>query len=107
MPVLGSEVVVHADDTTFLGFDGSVTGNLDGFDVDPAATEARARSPSRRPIAAASRSAVRRRATHRLAILPRGRGGADLVWQVEMFNEPQPGAAAAAGSTSSTPPAAR
>ena len=33
VPVVGSEVIAHADDTTFLGFNGYVTKNLSGFDV--------------------------------------------------------------------------
>src|SRR5262245_39616162 len=33
LPVFGADMVVHADDTTFLGFNGYVTKNLDGFDI--------------------------------------------------------------------------
>jgi len=39
VPVLHSQVMVHADDTTFLGFNGYLTANLDGFDVTPEVPE--------------------------------------------------------------------
>ena len=38
VPVVGAEIVVHAGDDTFVGFNGYVTKNLDGFDVAPAFT---------------------------------------------------------------------
>jgi len=91
VPVLASEVVVHADDTTFLGFNGVLTGNLENFEVAPVVAEAEAMA-----AAVADRSAGAalgfRRQEIRLAILPRGAHGADLVWQVELFNDSQPGA---------------
>ena len=42
LPIAGSELIVHADDTTFLGLNGVVTRHLDGFDVTPAIPAERA-----------------------------------------------------------------
>ena len=78
LEVLGSEVVVHADETTFVGINGYLTRNLDGFDVTPAidADEAVA-------IARADRSApAEAPAASDLVILPRAEGGANLAWHV-------------------------
>jgi len=38
VPVLGSEIAVHADETTFLFYAGRVTRNLEGFEVEPEVT---------------------------------------------------------------------
>ena len=87
VPVFGSEVVVHADESTFLGYGGVLTRNLDGFDTAPALAEEDAIA-----VAAADRGAAIAfaRQESRLVILPRDGGvGADLAWQVELFNEPQ------------------
>ncbi|HEU5058504.1 MAG TPA: M4 family metallopeptidase, partial [Kofleriaceae bacterium] len=87
VPVFGSEMLVHADGTTFLGSNGVVTRGLAGFDTTPAlgAEDAVA-------IAAADRGAAIRfaRQESRLVILPGpDRLGATLAWQVELFNEQQ------------------
>jgi Zn-dependent metalloprotease len=89
--VLASEVIAHADDTTFLGFNGVLTGHLEGFDVDPAVTEDGALAIADADRAAGATIDYRRQAA-RLAILPRGEHGADLIWQVELFNDSQPAA---------------
>ncbi len=39
VPIAGSEIIVHADDTTFLGLNGVVTRHLEGFDMVPAIPE--------------------------------------------------------------------
>jgi pseudolysin/vibriolysin len=89
IPVLGSEIAVHADATTFLGFAGRVTRNLDGLDLDPAIDRDGA-------LAAARTAGVTyQREEASLAIRPRGGEGADLVWHVELTNRRQPAAAAA------------
>lgn len=87
VPVSGSEVIVHADDSTFLGYNGVVTRNLDGFDTAPALGQADAVA-----IAIADRGAAIRfeRQDSRLVILPREQeSGADLAWEVELYNDDQ------------------
>ena len=87
VPVFGSEIVAHADESTFLGYNGFLTHGLDGFDTTPALSASDAIA-----IAAADRGAgiVWARQDSRLVILPGQDGvGADLVWQVELANEPQ------------------
>jgi len=88
VPVLGGEILVHADDTTFLGFNGAVTGNLDGFAVTPSIDEASALAVAERERTAGAPVSFRTRDAT-LAILPRATGGADLVWRIELFNESQ------------------
>jgi vibriolysin len=80
VPVLGSEIAVHADDTTFLGYGGTVTRHLEGFEVAAAIAGDRAVELAR----AHAGTATDGTATRRLAIRPRPGGGADLVWQVEV-----------------------
>ena len=80
VPVAGSEVVVHADETTFVGVNGHLTRNLDGFDTSPtlAAEEAVAIARTDRSAAANASS------TSELVILPRADRGADLAWHVQV-----------------------
>lgn len=81
VPVLGSEVVVHADETTFLGLNGFLTGNLDGFDVTAAVSDGDATA-----IAEATADGTFSGASSRLVILTGDDGrGAHLVWQVEFL----------------------
>ena len=93
VPVLGSEIAVHADETTFLFYAGRVTRNLEGFEVEPEVTGEAAIAAFKLAHAAAtgatgieypSESAT-------LAIRPRGAEGADLVWRLEVLSEPQLG----------------
>ena len=78
LPVMGSEVVVHADETTFLGINGYLTRNLDGFDTSPTIADDEAVS-----VARADRSApADAPAASELVILPRAEGGAKLAWHV-------------------------
>jgi len=89
VPVWGAEIVVHADDTTFLGFNGYVTENLAGFAVTPSIDEEGALAAARadRTAGAELTFAVEEA---ELFIVPRQEGtGADLAWRVELFNEPQ------------------
>ena len=83
--VLGSEVVVHADDTTFLGVNGYLTRNLEGFDVTPEVAGDQAVA-----IAKADRSATGElpftSESSRLVIAPRAEGGADLAWSIQIGN---------------------
>jgi vibriolysin len=87
VPVLGSEIAVHADDTTFLAYGGTVTRDLEGFDVTPAIDGDRAVALARAPLGVTA--AARERS--RLAIQPKSGGGAFLVWQVETFADREPG----------------
>jgi Zn-dependent metalloprotease len=78
VPVIGSELVVRADDTTFLGLNGFLTSNLDGFDVATSLSAGDA-------TAIAERTAVGTFSgeSSRLLILPGDGGrGASLVWEI-------------------------
>ena len=88
VPVHGAEVVVHADDTTFIGFNGYVSKNLGGFDVTPAIDQSAALATARAERASGARVSYRTQEAA-LVILPREGGGANLAWRVELFNEPQ------------------
>jgi Zn-dependent metalloprotease len=86
VPVFGSIMIAHADDTTFVGFNGYVTKNLDGFDVTPAlsADEALAIAQGDHAGGAAVDYADE---TSRLLILPGFDGkGARLAWQVAFYS---------------------
>jgi len=94
VPVLGSEIAVHGDETTFLLYAGTVTKNLEGFEVTPQVTgdaaiasfkQAHAELTGASGIEYPEESAT-------LAILPRGAEGADLVWRLEVLNEAKDGA---------------
>ena len=81
--VFGSEVVVHADETTFVGFNGFLTRHLDGFDIGAqlSADEAMA-------IAQAEATGEHSRESSRLVILPGRDGqGAELAWHLEFLAE--------------------
>ena len=54
VPVYSSILVAHADDTTFLGFNGDLTRNLDGFDVTPSVTRDEALAIAPRPTTRAA-----------------------------------------------------
>jgi vibriolysin len=89
VPVWGTEIAVHADASTFLGFNGRMTRNLGDMDLAPALDEAAA--------LAAARSTRGDRVVYdleraTLTIWPRDPAGADLVWHVELSNRRQPAA---------------
>ncbi len=89
VPVWGAEIVVHADDTTFLGFNGYVTKNLAGFPVTPSVDETSALAAARADRTAGADVAFAIEEA-RLFIVPReGESGADLAWRIELFNESQ------------------
>jgi vibriolysin len=90
VPVLGSHVIAHADATTFLGFNGVLTAHLDAFEVQPTIDEADALATARTDRAAGA-DATFQREKSRLVILPRGARGADLAWQIELYNSSQAG----------------
>ena len=84
VPIAGSEVIVHADDTTFLGFNGVVTRHLDGFDVVPVISSSEALQLARADHGGSQATDDR----SALVIRPgEGGSGAALVWQV-VFTSP-------------------
>jgi Zn-dependent metalloprotease len=85
LPVIGSEIVVHAGDVTFLGFDGYATGHLDGLPLTPSLSEADALAAARQEIAGGA-SAVFAEETIRLVILPDRAAGARLAWHAQLFD---------------------
>ena len=91
LPVVGSTIDIRADADGFLGFSGTVTRNLDGFDIEPAISrdEAADLAVADRirfvPIAHASADEV---VAVELVVLPRTGPGADLAWQVELSVPP-------------------
>jgi len=85
VPVAGGQLVVHADDSTFIGLNGYVTLHLDGFEVAPAVDQGGALEVARRERGAQSY----RSEEAALVILPGEAGGATLAWRVELCNEPQ------------------
>ena len=90
LPVFGSEIAVHADATTFLGFAGRITRNLGDMDLTPAFDQAAALATARAARSADALTYDRESAV--LFIRPRGPEGADLVWHVELQNRRQPAA---------------
>jgi vibriolysin len=94
VPVFGSQVAVHADESTFLGFNGTLTRNLSGFDVEPSISGDDAMAIAKQDHSGGSPDEIQySREAETLVILPRGARGADLVWHVEFFNEVEPGIA--------------
>ena len=94
VPVLGAEIAVHADETTFVAYGGTIARNLEGLAVTPAIEGERAVALAREQVAAALALSVPLepvREARRLAIQPRQGGGASLVWQVEMLADAQAG----------------
>ena len=91
VPVVGSELVVHADETTFLGFNGVLTRHLDGFDVTPALSGPEALAIAQADHAGGSPAApAYERASSQLVIVPGADGrGASLAWQVEFLSLPR------------------
>jgi len=94
VPVLGSEITVHGDETTFLAWGGTVTRNLEGFAVEPAISQGDALASFKQVHAAATGASGMEYPSEaaRLAIRPRGGEGADLVWQLEVLSEAKDGA---------------
>jgi vibriolysin len=96
VPVLGSEIAVHADETTFVAYGGTVTRNLEGFAVTPGIDGDRALALASEHVTAeiaAPAPLAPRRTARRLAIQPKNGGGAFLVWQVELLADTQDGIA--------------
>jgi len=89
VPVYGAEIVVHADESTFIGLNGYVTKHLGDFDVASPIGEASALEAARQARAPGADVSYRT-AEAELFVVPREEGtGADLAWRVELFNETQ------------------
>lgn len=90
LPVLGSTIDVRADGDRFVGFSGTVTRNLDGFEIQPRLDEQEAAEIARREqvrFTPTTVTAIEAGAAD-LVILPRAGEGADLAWRVELALEP-------------------
>ncbi len=86
IPVFGSVLVAHADDTTFVGFNGYLTKHLDGFDTDTTVQDAEALAIAESDQAGGARVATSAE-TSRLVILPGSGGkGAAMAWQVTFYS---------------------
>jgi vibriolysin len=84
--VFGADMVVHADDTTFLGFNGYVTKNLDGFDMTTTVTEADALAAAKADLSGGVDLTTSDESST-LVILPGETGGASLTWYSVFRNE--------------------
>ncbi len=85
VPVFGSDLVVHADESTFLGFNGMVTKNLDGFDVTTQVAEDAAMSAAKDDLSGGVSLTYTDESTT-LVILPGDKEGASLAWYVKFKN---------------------
>jgi Zn-dependent metalloprotease len=90
LPVVRSQVVVHADDTTFIGLNGTVTGNLEGFDITTTVTDGEAMGLAKVDLAGDSALASAADAS-RLVILPGRPEGAWLAWHLTFATDLGPG----------------
>jgi Zn-dependent metalloprotease len=87
VPVFGSQILVRADETTFLGVNGRHTAHLDGFDLEPTLSGDDALAIAEGAVAGGAAGVSFRDESARLVILPRrDLRGADLAWQVEVAN---------------------
>ena len=86
VPIFGADLVVHADDTTFLGFNGYVTKNLEGFDITTTVAEDAAMNAAKDDLAGGV-SLTYADEESKLVILPGDKEGANLAWYVKFRNE--------------------
>ena len=85
VPVFGSVVVAHADDTTFVGFNGYLTRGLEGFDLTTALTADEALAAAKADLAGEPATSDE---SSRLVILPGRDGrGAAVAWQVRFHSD--------------------
>jgi hypothetical protein len=84
LPVVGSEIQVHADGDSFVGLSGLVTTNLDGFDIEPGLDAEQAAAIAEADLARVAPGTDAGFAPPELVILPRQGGGADLAWQLDL-----------------------
>jgi Zn-dependent metalloprotease len=86
VPIFGADMVVHADDTTFLGFNGYVTKHLDGFDITTTVSESSAMDAAKDDLAGGVTLTYSDETTS-LIILPGEKEGATLAWYVKFMNQ--------------------
>jgi pseudolysin/vibriolysin len=86
LPVFGADMVVHADDSTFLGFNGYVTKNLDGFDITTTVAESDALAAAKDDVSGGASLTTDSEETS-LVILPGEKSGASVAWYVKFHNE--------------------
>ena len=87
LPVHNSILVAHADDTTFLGFDGYLTRNLEGFEVTPSLSDDEALAAAQADHAGGV-SVTYSAQDSRLIVLPNRDGkGARLAYRVTFSNQ--------------------
>jgi Zn-dependent metalloprotease len=85
VPVVGSQIVVHADDATFLGFNGYVTKNLDGFDITTTVSDDEAMAIAKADLAGDTPLEFSNEATGSSSC-PGRTGGASIAWHVTFDN---------------------
>ena len=86
LPIVGADMVVHADETTFLGFNGYVTKHLDGFDITTTVSESAAMDAAKDDLAGGVTLTYSDETTT-LVILPGEKEGASLAWYVKFMNQ--------------------
>jgi Zn-dependent metalloprotease len=85
LPVMASQLVVHADEHTFIGVNGRVTKNLEGFDITTTVSDADAMATSKVDLAGDTLLEYSDEAS-RMVILPKKEGGASIAWHVSFGN---------------------
>ena len=86
VPIFGADMVVHADDTTFLGFNGYVTKNLDGFDITTTVADSAAITAAKDDLSGGVTLTYADEEST-LVILPGDKEGASLAWYVKFHND--------------------
>ena len=94
IPVFGGDLVVHSDNSVFLGVGGNVLTGVSGLDLTPALTGVSAQSTAKADyarLALNSDPLAFDREAQELTILPIEGGNARLVWHVVFHTEIQAG----------------
>ncbi len=95
VPVFGADVVVHGDGVSFSSVNGTVVGNLEGFDVTPSIAQEKAMDAAKAIYLAMVTDKVAKleysREQTNLVILPLDSGEPRLAWHVQFFTEHQGG----------------
>jgi len=86
VPIFGADMVVHADDSTFLGFNGYVTKNLDGFDITTTVADSAAVNAAKDDLSGGVTLTYSDEESA-LVILPGDKEGATLAWYVKFHND--------------------
>ncbi|MGZ3441261.1 MAG: M4 family metallopeptidase, partial [Polyangia bacterium] len=94
VPVFGGDVVVHSNNSVFVGIGGNVLSGLQGLDLTPSVSAASAVSKAKADYARAALNnnpLAFDRESQKLMILPIEGGNARLVWHVQFHTEIQAG----------------